>query len=116
MSITHIFTAFFAVSGGIVFLVGGVGLLRMPDVYSRTSTIATATGLGLALLTLAVLSHDFTWVNAIKAIIAIHVQLATSAVGGIAIDRSAYVSEVPLAPATLYDELGVQQQKDQPAS
>jgi multicomponent Na+:H+ antiporter subunit G len=104
-SFFDVLSIFFALAGGLIFITGGIGLLRMPDVYSRTSTIATATGLGLALLTLAVLFHDFTWINCVKAIIAIHVQLATSAVGGIAIDRSAYLSDVPLSTTTQYDEL-----------
>ncbi len=104
-TVLDIFSIIFVIVGGLVFLVGGVGLIRMPDVYSRTSTIATATGLGLALFTLALLFHDFTFVNSIKAIIAIHVQLATSAVSGIAIDRSAYLSDVPLSASTRYDEL-----------
>jgi len=100
-----ILTATFAMLGGIVFLIGGIGLSRMPDTYTRTSVIATTTSLGLALFTLAVLFHDFTVVNLIKAVLAITMQAGASAVSSIVLNRNAYINDVPLAEHTQYDEL-----------
>lgn len=104
-TLQNILTALFALSGGIVFLIGGIGLSRMPDTYTRTSIIATTTSLGLSLFTLAVLFHDITWINTFKALIAIAMQTGTSAVSSIVLNRSAYVSDVPLAKHTQYNEL-----------
>lgn len=101
----NVLTVLFALSGGIVFLIGGIGLSRMPDTYTRTSVIATTTSLGLSLFTLAVLFHDITWINTFKAVIAITMQTATSAVSSIVLNRSAYVNDVLLAKHTQYDEL-----------
>lgn len=94
-----------ALLGGLVFLISGIGLSRMPDTYTRTSVIAVATSLGLGLFTLAVLFHDFTLVNALKAFVAILMQSGASAISSVVLNRSAYVNDVQLAKHTRYNEL-----------
>ncbi|MBA0127391.1 monovalent cation/H(+) antiporter subunit G [Haloechinothrix sp. YIM 98757] len=93
------------VLGAVVFALAGVGLLRLPDLYSRISAITTASGLGLALILLGVLLHEPSTLNAAKALLAIVVNLATAAVGGHALGRAGYLTGARLSDRTRYDHL-----------
>ncbi len=105
MNLLDTLSMFFVISGALVFFIGGIGLLRFPDVYCRTSSISMSAGLGISLLFLAALFQDFTILNLIKVILAIHIQFIAAAIGGIAIDRAAYLNNVPLTSLTKFDEL-----------
>jgi len=107
--ILNFLTGFFAICGSITFLIGAIGLLRSEDIYCRTSTIATATGLGLGFFTLALVCSDFTFVNCIKALLAFSINLAVSSVVGMMIARSAYASDAKISPKTHTDELAEHQ-------
>jgi|GEM_PF-4988610 len=98
-------TGFFVICGSFVFLIGSIGLLRSEDIYCRTSTIATATGLGLGCFTLALVFNDLTLVNCIKAIIAFSINMAVSSVVGMLVGRSAYASDAKMSTKTHKDEL-----------
>jgi multicomponent Na+:H+ antiporter subunit G len=88
------------VLGGLVFLAAAVGVLRLPDPYTRASAVATAAGVGVALVVAgAALVHP-GWDATARAIIAIVFQLATSAVGGMAIARAAVLSRHRFSPET----------------
>ncbi|MCA1942485.1 MAG: monovalent cation/H(+) antiporter subunit G [Yonghaparkia sp.] len=82
-----------------------VGLLRLPDLYTRTSAIGTAAGLGVAFMILGVVVVDFTWLNLLKGVLAIVAQLVTSAVGSFALARSGYLTGSSPAAITVPDEL-----------
>lgn len=87
------------VLGALVFSTAGLGLLRLRDVYARSSAIATAAGLGVSLILIGVYLLDPTPGNTVKLIVAIVLQLATSAIGSMAIARSAYLTGSPLVLA-----------------
>lgn len=88
------------VLGGLVFLAAAIGVLRLPDPYTRASAVATAAGVGVALVVAgAALVHP-GWDATVRAIIAIVFQLATSAVGGMAIARAAVLSRHRFSPET----------------
>ncbi|NLU83516.1 monovalent cation/H(+) antiporter subunit G [Rhodococcus sp. HNM0569] len=93
------------VLGALVFAAGAIGLVRLPDMYSRVSAITTASGLGISLIIIGVLFLDPGWGNAVKALAAVVINLATSAVGGNAIGRAGYLAGAPLSDRTRYDEL-----------
>lgn len=95
----------FAILGGLTFLIGAIGLIRQDDIYCRISTIATATGLGLGFFIFALVFDDFTFINCLKASAAFFIHLATSAVSGMMIARSAYSSDAKISPKTFKDEL-----------
>lgn len=95
MNALEIIGYFFAIAGGAIFLAAGIGLLRLRDVYTRTSSVATAAGLGVAFVVAGTALIDPTLVHWIKVVIAIALQLATSAIGGIMIARSAVLSGHP---------------------
>ncbi|OUZ06836.1 sodium:proton antiporter [Aeromicrobium sp. PE09-221] len=81
-----------AVIGAVIFVIAGVGLLRLRDVYMRISAVATAAGLGVAFVVGGTALVDPDLDDLVKVIIAIALQLATSVVGGVAIARSAVLS------------------------
>lgn len=91
--------------GAIIIASAAVGLLRLPDLYTRTSAVGTAAGLGVALIVAGVVVIDFSWLNLLKGSIAIVAQLITSAVGSFALARSGYLTGSRPAPITVPDEL-----------
>jgi multicomponent Na+:H+ antiporter subunit G len=94
-----------AVAGGLIFLSAAVNLVRLPDVYTRVSALTTAAGLGLAFVTVGALLVAPTVPDTIMVLLAVLLQLATSAVAGMYIARSAYLTGTPLADHSRYDEL-----------
>lgn len=92
MNILEIFGQAFAIVGAAIFIAAAIGLIRLQDPYTRTSAVATAAGLGVSFIVGGVAMMDPQLSNIVKVIIAIFLQLTTSAVGGIAIARSAVMS------------------------
>lgn len=84
------------VLGAAVFSTAGVGLLALRDAYARSSAIATAAGLGISLVLTGVFCLTPTPGNAVKLVVAVLFQLATSAVGSMAIARAAYLTGSPM--------------------
>lgn len=80
------------VVGGLIFVVAAVGLHRLPDPFTRASAVATAAGLGVAFVVAGAAFVDPGLGSNVKAVIAIVLQLLTSAVAGIVIARSAVLS------------------------
>ncbi len=50
MSVTDIITVVLLLAGAVFFLVGTVGLLRFPDVYTRLHALTKADNVGLGLM------------------------------------------------------------------
>ena len=93
------------VAGSFVFASATVGLVRLPDVYTRSSSNGTAAGIGVGLI----LTGAFFFVpgldTAVKLVLAVLLQLITSAVGSMAIARSAYLTGAAVYSPTRHDEL-----------
>lgn len=94
------------VAGALVFAGGALGLVRLPDAYARISAVTTASGLGITLVIVGVWCIQPGVRSAVYAVLAILINLATSAVGGNAVGRSAYLAGARLTSRTRYDELG----------
>lgn len=95
----------FIVLGSLVFLTATVGLIRLPDLYTRSSAIATAAGIGVSF----VLTGAFFFLpgveNAVKLLAAVVLQLVTSAVGSMALARSGYLIGSAVYSPTHHNEL-----------
>ncbi|MEX5262578.1 MULTISPECIES: monovalent cation/H(+) antiporter subunit G [Kocuria] len=95
----------FIVLGSLIFLSATVGITRFPDLYTRSSAVATATGLGVSF----VLTGAFFFLpgveNAVKLIVAVVLQLVTSAVGSMALARSGYLIGSAVYSPTHHNEL-----------
>lgn len=89
--------------GAIFLFSAGVGLLRMPDVYTRIQAGTKATTLGniLVLAGLAVYHPGWTF----KLVLAIYFVLMTNPVSSHALSRAAYRTRTPMTGATTVDML-----------
>jgi multicomponent Na+:H+ antiporter subunit G len=92
------------VAGATLALLASVGVLRMPDVFTRmqASTKASTLGLGLLVLGLAIRNPDLAVVIRAGSIAAF--MLLTTAVGAHVIARAAARGGAPLWEGTVVDE------------
>lgn len=96
------------VLGALIIASAAIGLLKLPDVYTRTSAVGTAAGLGVALMILGVVVLDFSVLTLVKGIIAILAQLITSAIGSFVLARASYMTGSKPVDTTVPDELADQ--------
>ena len=94
--------------GALIIASAAIGLLKLPDVYTRTSAVGTAAGLGVALMILGVVVLDFSVLNLVKGIIAIIAQLLTSSIGSFVLARASYMTGSKPVHTTIPDELAEQ--------
>ena len=98
----------FLILGAAIIASAAIGLLNLPDVYTRTSAVGTAAGLGVALMIVGVVVLDFSVLTLIKGIIAIIAQLITSAIGSFVLARASYMTGSKPVETTVPDELAEQ--------
>jgi multicomponent Na+:H+ antiporter subunit G len=98
----------FILAGATLALLAGVGILRMPDVFTRmqASTKASTLGLGCLLVALAIRYPDTAIVVRAAAIGAF--MMLTTAIAAHVIARAAARSGAPLWKGTLLDERPVE--------
>jgi len=96
--------ALMTLAGSVFLLLGGLGVLRMPDSYNRlqAGTKASTLGTTLALIGLGI-AHP-GWLGKLL-IIAFFVML-TSPISAHALARAAHAIRVPLSDRTVVDKLG----------
>jgi multicomponent Na+:H+ antiporter subunit G len=101
---TDIITAVMWIAGALFALLAAVGVLRMPDVFTRmqASTKAVTLGLGCLLIGGALQLGDFGSVIRLLSIGAFI--LITAPVSALVIARASYLAEVPLWQGTVLDE------------
>ncbi|NDL60449.1 monovalent cation/H(+) antiporter subunit G [Phytoactinopolyspora mesophila] len=91
---------------GIFFIaVAALGIIRLPDVYSRLSAVTKAATLGVVLILAGAFLNKPSWQSLITLGLAAALQFVTAPVGGFALGRAAFRSKSPLAAATGYDQL-----------
>ena len=91
--------------GSFFILVSSIGLLRMPDLYTRMSSTTKASTLGVVLVLLATaLIWQDVGITA-RVIIIISFLFLTAPVAAHVIGRAAYFDKVPLWEKTVIDEL-----------
>ena len=103
-----IFGSGFMVLGAFIIATAAIGLIRLPDVYTRTSAVGTAAGLGVSFMIIGVVIFDYSTLNLIKGIIAIIAQLVTSAIGSFMLARASYMTGGKPVETTVPDELADQ--------
>lgn len=101
---TDILTAVLWVAGAAFGLLAAVGVLRMPDVFTRmqASTKASTLGLGCLLIGAAMQLGDLATLIRVVSIGAF--VLLTTPVAAHVIARAAYLADVPLWEGTVLDE------------
>jgi multicomponent Na+:H+ antiporter subunit G len=100
----EVLTATMWVAGAAFAMLAAVGLLRMPDVFTRmqASTKASTLGLGCLLLGAALQLGDFA--SFIRVISIGAFVLLTTPVAAHVIARAAYLANIPLWEGTVLDE------------
>ena len=76
-------------SGLFFFLSGSIGLLRLPDIFSRLHALAKADNVGLALVALGVIILEPAVINDIKIVIIWLLVMAASAISSHLVARHA---------------------------
>ncbi|NPA75435.1 MAG: monovalent cation/H(+) antiporter subunit G [Euryarchaeota archaeon] len=88
--------------GAFFFISGGIGLVRMPDVYNRMQASTKTTTLGLMSVVLGVGLMQPGWI--VKALVIIIFIAVTAPVGASAMARAAYKGGIPLWEKTEVNE------------
>ena len=101
---TDLLTAIAWLAGAFFALLAAIGVLRMPDVFTRmqASTKASTLGLGLLLIGAALQLGDFASFIRVTSIGAF--VLLTTPVAGHVIARASYLADVPLWEGTVLDD------------
>lgn len=92
----------FMIIGGIFYLLGGLGVLRMPDVFNRIQAGTKATTLGAFSLLLGVGIAHPDWL--LKVILIIVFIALSNPIGSSVLAKAAYISE-PLPENLIQDDL-----------
>ncbi len=93
------------VAGSAFMLLAGVGLVRLPDLYTRMSATSKAATLGASLVLLGAAIHFGTAAVAGQAVVIVAFLFLTAPVAAHAIGRAGYRRRSPLWEGTVADEL-----------
>ncbi len=98
------------IAGGVFYATGGLGLLRMPSIYTRAQAGTKATTLGTMLTLLGVGVLHPEWL--LKIFLIIFFIVLTNPVGSSTLIRSAYRSGVKSFREPVVDELAPHYEKE----
>jgi multicomponent Na+:H+ antiporter subunit G len=91
--------------GAILMVLSSIGIVRMPDLYTRMSASSKAAGLGSSLVLAAVGVHFATLDVAARSIAAILFIFLTVPVAAHMVARAGYLARVPIWDRTIQDDL-----------
>ena len=109
---SEVVSTIFLIFGVGFFLTAGVGILRMPDLFMRTSASTKASTLGIGLTLTGVAIHFNELGVTSRAVATIAFILLTAPVAAHMISRAAYLNRAPLWSRTIVDELKGYYDKD----
>lgn len=98
-------TMFMLVCGGLFSLLGAIGIVRMPDLFTRLQASTKAGTLGVGLIMVAVSIHFADLGVTVRAALVIAFFFLTAPIAGHMIARAAYFVKTPLWEHTTIDEL-----------
>jgi len=102
--ILHLLGALITLAGSLFLLLGGLGVLRMPDSYNRLQAGTKASTLGTILALIGIALFHPEWLG--KLLIISFFVMLTSPISAHALARAAHASKVPLSDKTVVDKLG----------
>lgn len=113
--IVFILIAILILIGALLSVVSAIGLIRLPDVYTRNHAASKSATLGV--MTILFGAFLFFWIedghiNA-KLLLGIVFVFMTSPVAGHLISRAAYYSKVPMSDQSVQDDLQMKQPKNE---
>ncbi len=90
--------------GAAFVVLAAIGIVRMPDIFSRLQASSKAATLGAACLAVAVALHFQSAEVAIRAVVLIGFLFLTAPIAAHLLVRTGYLTGVPLAEETVLDE------------
>jgi len=99
----HVLGALITLAGSAFLLLGGYGVLRMPDCYNRLQAGTKASTLGTILALIGIGLFHPSWFG--KLLILAFFVMLTSPIAAHALARAAHASKVPLSERTVVDKL-----------
>jgi multicomponent Na+:H+ antiporter subunit G len=102
-AVLEILGGLIAVAGSLFLLLGGLGVLRMPDSYNRLQTGTKASTLGTILALVGIGFLHPSWLG--KLLILAFFVMLTSPISAHALARAAHAIKVPLSEKTVVDKL-----------
>ncbi|MDZ5713635.1 monovalent cation/H(+) antiporter subunit G [Jeotgalibacillus haloalkalitolerans] len=112
IDVSEYFVAAFILIGAFFGVVTAIGLIRLPDLYTRTHAASKSATLGVMSVLIGALLFFLTEEGMFNSriVLGIFFVLITAPVGGHLIARAAYNSGVKLAPETVHDDLSKKEQ------
>jgi multicomponent Na+:H+ antiporter subunit G len=101
----EIIFSIFLVSGSFFIFVAAMGILKLPDLYTRMHATAKASSLGIGLLAMTAGFYFFEFWVFIKTILIIILIFLTAPVSAHMIARAGYLLKIRLWEGTVFDEL-----------
>lgn len=98
--------------GALLMFLSSIGVVRMPDLYTRMSASSKAAGLGSSLVLAAVGIHFGTLAVGARAIAAIVFIFLTVPVAAHMVARAGYMARVPIWDRTIQDDLAGKYDRD----
>ena len=105
MNAQDFFTILLVVLGALFSLLAGVGVLRMPDLYTRMQSATKAGTLGVACVVAAAAVHFGTASAAVQSSLVVLFLFATAPIASHLIARASHAAGVPLWHQSIRDEL-----------
>lgn len=91
---------------GIAFIaIAAIGILRMPDVYTRMSAVTKAVALGVGFILIGVVFHFNDTTVMVKATVIVVFLIFSLSVAAHVIGLAAYEDRTPMSDKTFLDEL-----------
>lgn len=104
MTVSDFFIVTLVLLGSMFSLLAAVGIVRMPDLYTRMQSATKAGTLGVACIVIAAAIHFGTALIAVQALLVIIFFFATAPIGSHLIARASYVVGVALWSRTVRDD------------
>ena len=105
MNVLDVVSGVLIVSGAFLAMVGGIGVLRLPDVFGRMHAATKPPTLGLVLVGLGAILQLDQIADVTLLVLVMMLQFLTAPVGAHLVGRSAYQSGGQLDKDTVIDEL-----------
>jgi multicomponent Na+:H+ antiporter subunit G len=106
--VTDVVVSTLVIIGSCFMFLAAIGVVRMPDLYMRMSTVTKAATMGAGMLLLATVFDSGDPAVIIKAAAVVTFGFFTSPITAHIVSRAAYFQGVPLWRGTLIDQLGGQ--------
>ncbi|UZE91929.1 MAG: monovalent cation/H(+) antiporter subunit G [Methanosarcinales archaeon] len=103
MSVLLILSTIFLLAGSFFFIVGSIGLNRLPDVYTRLHATTKCDTLGQALVLLGVIFYDGATFTSVKILLIIVFVLVANPTAAHALAKGAYLHGVKPCDVTSLD-------------